>query len=74
MSAARLYWPPMSRESLLSLDSFPKQLKTGDGKGRRSMVRFEQIGMSDHLAQDAGRNSRFPVSSKTKAKTTTKTV
>ena len=38
------------------------------------MVRFEQIGMSDHLAYVAGRNSRFPVSSKTKAKTTTKTV
>ena len=38
------------------------------------MVRFEQIGMCDHLAQAAGHDVRFPVSSKTKAKTTTKTV
>jgi hypothetical protein len=38
------------------------------------MVRFEQIGMIDHPAYSAGRESRFPVSSKTKAKTTTKTV
>jgi hypothetical protein len=49
-------------------------MNTSGGKGRRSMVRFEQIGMLDHLAYSAGRNSCFPVSSKTKAKTTTKTV
>jgi hypothetical protein len=38
------------------------------------MVRFERIAMCDHLASAAGQDSRFPVSSKTKAKTTTKTV
>jgi hypothetical protein len=38
------------------------------------MVRFDDIGMSIDLASAAGRDSHFPVSSKTKAKTTTKTV
>ncbi|TCR90197.1 hypothetical protein EV561_104425 [Rhizobium sp. BK376] len=38
------------------------------------MVRFEQIGMSDHPAYSARGNFCFSVSSKTKAKTTTKTV
>lgn len=38
------------------------------------MVRFEQIDSFNHLAQFAGRDVYFPVSSKTKAKTTTKTV
>jgi hypothetical protein len=58
----------------LALDSFLKKMNTSGGKGRRSMVRFEQIGMRDRLADAAGGNFRFPVSSKTKAKTTTKTV
>jgi hypothetical protein len=44
---------------------------TGCGKGRHPMVRFEQIGMCDHPAPAAGQGFRFPVSSKTKAKTTT---
>lgn len=38
------------------------------------MVRFEQIDSCSHLAEYAGRDVCFPVSSKTKAKTTTKTV
>jgi len=38
------------------------------------MVRFEQIDSFSHLAEFAGQEFRFPVSSKTKAKTTTKTV
>ncbi len=38
------------------------------------MVRFEQIDSLSHPADDAGRDVYFPVSSKTKAKTTTKTV
>ncbi len=38
------------------------------------MVRFEQIDSFSHLAQFAGRDVYFPASSKTKAKTTTKTV
>ncbi len=38
------------------------------------MLRFEQIDSFAHLAQSAGRDVYFPVSSKTKAKTTTKTV
>ncbi len=38
------------------------------------MLRFEQPDSFSHLAQCAGRNVYFPVSSKTKAKTTTKTV
>ncbi len=38
------------------------------------MVRFEQIDSFAHLAQCAGQDVYFPVSSKTKAKTTTKTV
>ena len=38
------------------------------------MVRFEQLDSFNHLAEYAGRNVYFPVSSKIKAKTTTKTV
>jgi len=38
------------------------------------MLRFDAISFSDHPAPAAGRDSRFPVSSKIKAKTTTKTV
>jgi hypothetical protein len=38
------------------------------------MVRFEQVAARNHLASAAGLDLRFPVSSKTKAKTTTKTV
>ncbi|NKJ09110.1 hypothetical protein FHT28_002521 [Rhizobium sp. SG570] len=38
------------------------------------MVRFEQIDGFSHLAEYAGLDVYFPVSSKTKAKTTTKTV
>ena len=38
------------------------------------MLRFEQIDSFSHLAGYAGRDVYFPVSSKTKAKTTTKTV
>ncbi len=38
------------------------------------MVRFEQLDSFSHLAQCAGGDVYFPVSSKTKAKTTTKTV
>ncbi len=38
------------------------------------MVRFEQLDSFSHLVQCAGRDVYFPVSSKTKAKTTTKTV
>ena len=38
------------------------------------MVRFEQICVSAHLAVNAGDDIRFPIASKTKAKTTTKTV
>jgi hypothetical protein len=38
------------------------------------MVRFEQLDSFSQLAQRAGRVVYFPVSSKTKAKTTTKTV
>jgi hypothetical protein len=38
------------------------------------MVRFEQICVCAHLAANAGGNVRFPIASKTKAKTTTKTV
>jgi hypothetical protein len=59
---------------MASLDSFLKKMNTSGGKGRRSMVRFEQIGVIDHPAYSAGGNFCFPVSSKTKAKTTTKTV
>jgi hypothetical protein len=43
-------------------------------KDLHPMVRFDAISMNDHLAPAAGRDFRFPVSSKTKAKTTTKTV
>ncbi|MBB3611550.1 hypothetical protein FHX11_004511 [Rhizobium sp. BK602] len=38
------------------------------------MLRFEQIDSFSHLARFAGQDVYFPVSSKTKAKTTTKTV
>lgn len=38
------------------------------------MVRFEQLDSLSHLADYAGLDVYFPVSSKTKAKTTTKTV
>lgn len=38
------------------------------------MARFEQFDSFSHLAECAGRDVYFPVSSKTKAKTTTKTV
>lgn len=38
------------------------------------MLRFEQIDSFSHLAEIAGWEFCFPVSSKTKAKTTTKTV
>lgn len=38
------------------------------------MARFEQFDSFSHLAESAGRDVCFPVSSKTKAKTTTKTV
>ncbi len=38
------------------------------------MVRLEQIRDCDRLAALAGSYSRFPISSNTKAKTTTKTV
>jgi hypothetical protein len=38
------------------------------------MVRLEQIVRCDHPVQSAGQDIRLPVSSKTKAKTTTKTV
>jgi hypothetical protein len=38
------------------------------------MVRFEQIRVCARLAASAGLACRFPMSSKTKAKTTTKTV
>ncbi len=38
------------------------------------MARFEQIECFSHLAECAGPDVYFPVSSKTKAKTTTKTV
>ena len=38
------------------------------------MVRFEQICVCVPLALDAGDDARFPIASKTKAKTTTKTV
>jgi hypothetical protein len=38
------------------------------------MVRFEQICVCADLAANAGGDARFPMSSKTKAKTTTKTV
>ena len=38
------------------------------------MVRFERIAQCNHLASLAGQDFCFPVSSKTKAKTTTKTV
>lgn len=38
------------------------------------MTRFEQFDSFSHLAECAGGYVYFPVSSKTKAKTTTKTV
>jgi hypothetical protein len=38
------------------------------------MACFEQIDSCSHLAECAGPDVYFPVSSKTKAKTTTKTV
>jgi hypothetical protein len=38
------------------------------------MVRFEQIRACARLADNAGPLVRFPIPSKTKAKTTTKTV
>lgn len=38
------------------------------------MARFEQFDSLRNLADHAGRDVCFPVSSKTKAKTTTKTV
>ncbi|MDQ0562726.1 hypothetical protein QO004_004531 [Rhizobium mesoamericanum] len=57
-----------------NLDSCGKPFKSSDGKGI-SMVRNEHaIAACNDRAQGAGMDIAVPVSSKTKAKTTTKTV
>ncbi|MCS0457099.1 MULTISPECIES: hypothetical protein [Rhizobium] len=57
-----------------NLDSCGKPFKSNGGKGI-SMVRDEHaIAACNDLAQNAGMGTAVPVSSKTKAKTTTKTV
>ncbi|WP_416066783.1 hypothetical protein ACK9YZ_20635 [Rhizobium sp. ZK1] len=57
-----------------NLDSCGKPFRSNGGKGI-SMVRYEHaIAEHNHLADDAGLDLAVPVSSKTKAKTTTKTV
>ncbi|WP_112970689.1 hypothetical protein [Rhizobium sp. BK512] len=57
-----------------NLDSCGKRFMSNDGKGI-SMVRHEHaIAERNNLAGSAGLDFAVPVSSKTKAKTTTKTV
>lgn len=59
----------------LSLDSGAKSLNSSLGKGQRPMLcRDFIIADSSLLADPAGAESRCPASSKTPAKTTTKTV
>ncbi|MFC5756449.1 hypothetical protein [Rhizobium sp. GCM10022189] len=65
---------PCSRRTRKNLDSCGKPFMSNDGKGI-SMVRHQHtIAERNDLAEDAGLDLAVPVSSKTKAKTTTKTV
>ncbi|WP_338050363.1 hypothetical protein [Rhizobium mesosinicum] len=68
------YPSPSSRRARKHLDSCGKPFMSNDGKGI-SMVRHEHaIAERNHLAGIAGLDFAVSVSSKTKAKTTTKTV
>jgi hypothetical protein len=63
-----------SRPTRKNLDSCGKPFMSNDGKGI-SMVRHEHaIAERNNLAENARLDFAVPVSSKTKAKTTTKTV
>ncbi|WP_310389739.1 hypothetical protein [Rhizobium sp. 1399] len=63
-----------SRSARKNLDSCGKPFMSNDGKGI-SMVRHEHaIAERNNLAENARLDFAVPVSSKTKAKTTTKTV
>ncbi|WP_037072468.1 hypothetical protein [Rhizobium sp. CF142] len=65
---------PCSSRARKNLDSCGKPFMSNDGKGI-SMVRHEHaIVERNNLAENAGLDFAVPVSSKTKAKTTTKTV